>query len=328
MKVVITGGTGFIGSRLAVRCAGAGDSVTVLGQENTPAEAANRAWLEGQGVAIVAGSVTDAGAVARCVDGAEAVYHLAAAQHEAHRSDRHFHEVNVSGTQRMLEAAGRAGARRFVHGSTIGVYGALGGLIDERSPCQPDNIYGRTKLAGEQCVREFAGSMETVIVRISETYGAGDRRLLKLFRAIDRGRFFMIGGGRNLHHPVYIDDLVDGMRAAAIHPGAAGGLCVLAGPRAVSTADMAAAIAAALGRPPPRLNLPLWPFMAAAWLLETTMRPLGLQPPLHRRRMDFFRKSYEFAPEGAQRLIGYAPAVDFAQGARLTAAWYREQGLL
>jgi len=328
MNVAITGGTGFIGSRLAARCAAAGEAVTVLGQENTPAESANRSWLAQQGVRLVDGSVTDDAAVARCVEGAGVVYHLAAAQHEAHKPDEHFHEVNVRGTVRLLEAAARAGVRRFVHGSTIGVYGALGGLIDEGSPCRPDNIYGRTKLEGEQRVREATGPMETVIVRISETYGPGDRRLLKLFRAVGSGAFFMAGNGRNLHHPVYIDDLVEGMRAAAGRAQAAGGLCVLAGPRAVTTREMVDAVAAALGRPAPRLRLPLWPFLAVAWVLESTMRPFGLQPPLHRRRMDFFRKSYEFSLARARELLGYAPAVEFSEGARRTAAWYREQGML
>ena len=103
---------------------------------------------------------------------------------------------------------------------------------------------------------------------------------------------------------------------------------MLPGRQAVTTDEMVAAVAAAVGRPSPRLRLPLWPFSAAAIVLETTLRPLGIQPPLHRRRMDFFRKSFTFAGAKAERLLGFTPEIDFAQGAKLTAEWYREIGEL
>jgi nucleoside-diphosphate-sugar epimerase len=91
---------------------------------------------------------------------------------------------------------------------------------------------------------------------------------------------------------------------------------------------MVAAIASALGRRPRRLRLPMWPFLAAAVAFEATLRPLGIQPPLHRRRLDFFRKTFVFSTTKAESLLGFVPRVGFAEGARETAAWYREHGLL
>jgi len=328
-RILVTGGTGFIGSRLALRCRADGEEVHVLSPSGTPGEQARARELRAAGVTIVDASVTDAQAVRQACAEVDTLYHLAAAQHEANVPDRYFHDVNVEGTRTVLRAAADAAIPRIVHGSTIGVYGTgSGSPVTDDSPLEPDNIYGVTKLAGERVAQELAGSIPVVIVRISETYGPSDGRLLKLFRGIAAGRFVMIGPGTNLHHPVYVDDLVDGLRQAAATPSAAGRPMVCAGPDTITTDEMVAAIAAAVGRRPPRVRIPLAPLLAAAAVLETTLGPLGVQPPLHRRRMNFFVKSFRFTSATARELIGYRPKVSFAEGADRTAAWYREQGLL
>ncbi len=329
MLIAITGGTGFIGSRLALRLLDRGHQVRIIGLANQPVEKDNAARVAAAGGEVCLASVTDRPALAAALAGAEIVFHLAAAQHEANMADDHFVEVNVRGTENMLEAAAAAGVRRFVHGSTIGVYGSgAGGVLDEESPTRPDNNYGRTKLQGEAAVADFAGRLSTVIIRISETFGPGDRRLLKLFRGIHRRMFFVIGPGRNLHHLVYIDDLIDGLWLAATHEAAVGQTFILTGREPVTTGDMVREIAAAVGAPVPRLRLPLPPFLWLAALLEGLLRPLGIQPPLHRRRMDFFRKSFAFSIDRAASQIGYVPRIAFAEGAHQTAAWYREEGLI
>ena len=328
-RVLVTGGTGFIGSQLALRCRAEGEEVRVLSPCRTPGEELRARDLRAAGVEIVDASVTDAAAVRRACGGVNTLYHLAAAQHEANVPDDYFHQVNVDGTRTVLRAAADAGVPRVVHGSTIGVYGVGGeDPVTDDSPLEPDNIYGITKLAGERVAQQMAADIPVVIVRISETYGPSDGRLLKLFRAIATRRFVMIGPGRNLHHPVYVDDLVEGLRQAAAAGGAVGHVMVLAGPDAITTDEMVAAIARAVGRRSPRLRIPLLPVMAAAAVLETTLRPLGIQPPLHRRRMNFFVKGFRFTGRDARELIGYRPNVSFAEGAARTAAWYRGQGLL
>ena len=103
---------------------------------------------------------------------------------------------------------------------------------------------------------------------------------------------------------------------------------VLSGPDAVTTDEMIANIAAALDHRAPRVRVPLTPLLWTATVLETTLRPLGIQPPLHRRRMNFFIKSFDFTCATAREHLNYRPVVDFAEGARRTAAWYREQDLL
>jgi nucleoside-diphosphate-sugar epimerase len=327
-NILITGGTGFIGSRLALRAGAAGHAVAVFAQTNTDAERAARAELEKAGVTVIPGSVTEREAVGDAIRGHDLVFHLAAAQHEMNISEQRYQDVNVGGTQNVIDACIEGGVRRLVYGSTIGVYGVPAGSLDERSPVDPDNLYGRTKLAAERLVVAHQDRLSVVAVRISETYGPGDQRLVKLFQAVQRGAFFMIGDGRNLHHPIFIADLIDGLLRAGEADLPSGEVFVLAGKEVVSSSQMVATIAEELGRPTPRRRAPMWPFTMAAVVLETALRPLGIQPPLHRRRLDFFRKSFSFSGRKAADMLGFQPAVGFREGIREAAAWYRAIGKL
>jgi dihydroflavonol-4-reductase len=328
MRILVTGATGFIGSRLVLMAREASHEVVAAGQLNNPVETGRSEELADHDVQVMTGSLLDAGFVASLVAGCDAVIHLAAAQHEANVPDEHFERVNVDATRMLLEAAIAAGVTRFVYGSTIGVYGSASeGQLDEDSPPRPENIYGRTKLEAEQLVKSHGGRIDVVVIRISETYGPGDFRLLKLFRAINRGRFLLVGPCINQRQVIHVDDLSRGLLLGATHVDAVGETFVLAGRETMTTREMVNAIAAALGRPPPRLKVPLWPFSLAAVVLETTLRPLGIQPPLHRRRLDFFRKSFLFSTDKAKNRLGFVPVVTFAEGSRQTARWYAEKGL-
>lgn len=330
MKMLVTGGTGFIGARLALEARSRGHSVVVAGQLNSDAERTRARELEARGVNLEQGPLQDPAYARRIVEGCSLVIHLAAAQHEANVPDSYFFDVNVTGTRSLLDACRVAGVERFVYGSTIGVYGESSGApLDENSPPRPVNVYGRSKLAAEELVRSYRGdALELCIVRISETYGPGDFRLLKLFRAVNRGRFFMIGSGSNRRQPIYVADMVRGLLLAGAHPAAVGETFVMAGDETLSTHDVVQEIANALHRPPPRWRVPLWPFLAAAVVMERTLAPLGIQPPLHRRRLDFFRKSFLFSTAKARALLDFAPTVSFRSGASETAAWYRDNGFL
>ena len=328
MRLLVTGGTGFIGSRLALAAADAGHHVVAAGMVTSPPTAANCEQLRRAGIEVHVATIDELVQMPSVLEGVDAIIHLAAAQHEMNVPDAHFHRVNVAGTAALLAAGKTAGVGRFVHGSTIGVYGGLGGLVDETTPPAPENIYGVTKLEAERLVLAEAANMSVAIVRISEVYGPGDRRLLKLFKAIRSKRFFHLGRGDNLHHPIFVDDLVRGLLLMAVHPAAAGEVFILPGKDVVTTNDMVAAVASAVEAPPPSLRLPLWPFLAVAGILETTLRPLGIQPPLHRRRMDFFRKSFRLDGSKAVSLLGFAPMVGFVEGAQRTARWYQECGML
>jgi nucleoside-diphosphate-sugar epimerase len=166
------------------------------------------------------------------------------------------------------------------------------------------------------------------VLRPGAIYGPGETRLLKLFRAIARGRYAIVGSGRAFYHPVYIDDLLDGYLRALEHPAAVGEAFIVAGPHYVSQRELAATIARHTGGRVLPFRIPAAPIRLAGAIVEAVCVPLGLEPPLHRRRVDFWTKSRAFSIEKARRVLGYAPRVDVDEGVARTARAYREAGWL
>jgi nucleoside-diphosphate-sugar epimerase len=190
-------------------------------------------------------------------------------------------------------------------------------------------VYQRTKLEGEQLARQAAErfGIEVTVARPSGIYGPGDRRLLKLFRSTVR-RLPTLGSGQIYYHTTYIDDLVEGFRLCGEHPAAANHTYILAGAEVTRLNDLIALIADVAGVEPPSLHLPVWPFWVAGAVCEAVCVPLGVEPPLYRRRVDFFTKSRAFDINRARAEIGYAPRVGLREGITRTLDWYREHGWL
>ena len=164
--------------------------------------------------------------------------------------------------------------------------------------------------------------MELVVFRPTGIYGPGDLRLLKFIRMIARGRFFMIGDGMPRYHLTYIDDLIDGIILCGTKMKAANEIFILGGPEAPTLNDWENIVADELRVSRPKLHLPVEPFMITARLLETICKPLGITPPLHTRRMDFFAKNRAFDIRKARDLLGYDPNIDVREGMHRTIQWY------
>jgi nucleoside-diphosphate-sugar epimerase len=328
MNVLVTGATGFTGGHLARHLVREGRRVAALVR---PPSLARAASLREAGIEIRPGDLTDRDAVRRAIEGCEVVYHIAATYREAGQSDAAYARVNVEGTRHVLEGARAAGARRVVHCSTGGVHGHIESPpADEDAPFAPGDVYQRTKLEAERLAAEFGRRepLEVVVARPIGIYGPGDTRFLKMFRGIARGRFPMLGRGEVFYHLTYIDDLVRGFQLCGEVPAAAGRTYILAGPEYTTLKELVALVAAELGVAPPRIHLPVWPVWLLGALCEAVCVPLRIEPPLYRRRVDFYSKSRAFDTARARTELGYNPAVDLRTGIGRTAAWYRSQGLL
>ena len=171
--------------------------------------------LKADGIAVAAGDIREAGAVERAAQGVEVIYHIAAIYRQAGLREDEYRAVNARAVATVIEAASRAGVRRVVHCSTVGVHGDVEHPpADEDAPLRPGDIYQVTKLEGEQAARDAAArtGVEVVIARPTGIYGPGDRRLLKLFRGVARRRFVVLGSGEIFYHLTHIDDLVEGFR--------------------------------------------------------------------------------------------------------------------
>lgn len=330
MTVLVTGATGFTGGHLAATLARQGDGVRALVRPKSRARF-DRSPLPAAGVQAVEGDLGDRAALMRATEGVEVVYHIAATYREAGQPDSAYRAINVDGTRNLLEAARSGGTRRLVHCSTGGVHGHIEHPpADEDAPLNPGDVYQETKLEAEQLARQFGldTGLDVVVARPIGIYGPGDTRFLRMFRGLKRGRFPMLGSGRAFYHLTYIDDLVEGFRLCGTHAAAAGRTYILAGPRYTTLEELVALVARELGVRPPRIHWPVWPFWTAGVLCEMICVPLRVEPPLYRRRVDFYTKSRAFDTKRARTELGFAPKVDLEEGIHRTADWYRQQNLL
>ena len=138
----------------------------------------------------------------------------------------------------------------------------------------------------------------------------------------------MIGRGDNLHHLIFIDDLIEGLFQAAELDEAVGNIFVVAGTKPLTSNEMVNEIAKFFKTKIPKFHLPLSLVLLLAYVMEGVLRPLHIQPPLHRRRIDFFRKSFYFSQEHARKKLKFYPKIDFSEGVTKTAKWYQEMNLL
>jgi nucleoside-diphosphate-sugar epimerase len=325
-KILVTGAAGFTGGNLTRRLAADGHMVRAFVRE--PALCTD---LTNLGVEVVKGDLRDSDSVRAAMSGVDLVYHIGALFRPENVSRQDMWDVNVQGTKNMLDAAEEAGVRRFVHCSTIGVHGDVENPpANEESPYAPKDYYQESKTEGEQLVRRYMDEhrLPVSIFRPAGIYGPGDLRFLKLVKPIKNGRFVMIGSGKTRFHMVYIDDLVDGILLCGTKPQALGQIYILAGCDPVALNDLVKMVADILHVPPPRWRIPYAPVFMAGHLCELVFKPLGIHPPLYRRRVSFFKNTRWFDITKAQQELGFNPKIDVRCGIERTARWYQQEGVL
>ena len=325
-KVLVTGATGFAGSHLAQRLLQDGHEVRVFIRPGRDVSD-----LELLGAQIAHGDLVDRESVNQAMDGIETVYHIAALFRKAGLPDSAYWAVNCHGTVNLLKAAQENSVNRFLHCSTVGVLGHIEDPpADETRPYHPGDIYQTTKCEGEKAVLAFhrdRGLPETV-VRPAGIYGPGDRRWLKLFKPIARRMFAMLGSGETLIHMIYISDLVDAFVLAANNPNAVGRVYIAGGERYVTLNELASTIAGAVGVSDSFLHIPFTPVRVMSGIVEDVCKIIHMEPPIYRRRVDFFAHDRAFDITRAQTELGYAPKVSLEEGIRRTADWYKGQKLI
>lgn len=325
MQVLVTGATGFTGGRLAEMLCARGEDVVALARPT-----ADTARLERLGAKIITGDIRSAEDVRRAAEGCEHIYHVAALYRSAKHADSVYEEVNVGGTSNVLDAARALGTERVVHCSTVGVHGDVPNLpVDEDAPYAPGDIYQITKLAGEMKAQSaIEDGLPVTIARPAGIYGPGDMRFHKLFSTIQSGKFRMIGTGEVVYHFTYVDDVCRGLMACADTANEPGGTYIICGKDFHPLTEVVRIASDCVGTPLRRGSIPVGPVMLAATICEGVCKPLGVEPPLFRRRLDFFTKNRAFDGSKAERELGFVPQVPLEEGFRRTAAWYFENGHL
>jgi len=328
MRILVTGATGFIGSRLALRARAAGHEVVAAGRRLNDRLSAQ---FSAASIDVALGDVTDREYVASIMPGITHVCHLAAAWQETGVPQEYFHKVTVEGARNVAEEAHKHGAAKLVHCSTSGVHSrSSGGIISESSPIEVVNAYEVAKIEAERMLFAHAKStgLPTIILRPADGYGPGDMRLLKLFRAVAKQRFPLIGTGAGHRHMIFVDDICDAFLAACTAPAPEPQAVILAGPEVVTLKELLQRLVRVLGVGRYGFDLPLAPMRVIAAITEDVCSVLKVSPPLYRRRLDFYTVDVQYDIRKSGELLQWTPKVQLDAGLRLAADWYRREGLL
>lgn len=328
MTTLVTGATGFVGSRVARALLAEGREVRVSVRPGS-----DRRNLEGLDVEIVEADLGDADSLMRAVAGCGCLYHVAADYRLWVRDPREIYRTNVEGTRMLLRAAAAAGVPRMVYTSSVATLGLPGGQTpgDEDTPVTLDDMIGhykRSKYLAERAAVEMAreDGLAVVIVNPSAPVGPGDLRPTPTGQMIvdaASGRMpAFVDTGLNI---VHVDDVARGHLLAERHgrPGE----CYVLGGENMSLRQILTAVAQLTGRPPPTLRLPHAVPLVAAWFSESAARLTGRTPTLTLEGARLARKFMYFRSDKAERELGYRarPAREALADA---VAWFEAHGYL
>jgi nucleoside-diphosphate-sugar epimerase len=327
MKALVTGATGFTGSALVKKLLQDGHEVKVIVRDRSKVIDDNN----NSNFIIIEGDIINLKDVEKAIDGVDTVFHVAAVYRTAGISEDIYWATHVKGTENLLKAAYKEKVNKFVHCSTVGVHGHIEKPpADENYRFKPGDIYQITKLEGEKKALEFYKSkgLPVTIIRPTAIYGPGDTRLLKLFKLASKSITVVLGSGEIKYHMVYIDDLIQGFMLAAKTETGVGQSFIIGGSEVLTLNELLDTISDLMNSSNKKIHLPAWPFQMAGTICEKICIPLKIDPPIYRRRVDFFTKSRAFNIEKAQHVLGYEPKTPIREGLFRTLQWYKQQSMI
>ena len=309
MKTLVTGGSGFIGSRLVDALRAEGHDVVILDLVVSP---------RFRDITLQ-GDVADPVVVARAMEGVEVVFNLAAQHRDDVRPISRYYDTNVTGMRVLCAEMVRRGIDRMVFTSSVAVYGFDTDDCREDAEKRPDNDYGKSKWEAEGVLREWlegGGARRALVIRPCVVFGPANRgNVYNLIAQVMSGRFLMIGSGRNRKSIAYVENVVDAIMFVSR----------LGQSTVVNYADkpdmdmntLVATIADAGHRSVPRLRLPRAAGMVAGGMLDAAARLTGRSFPLSRVRVHKFCANSVVNADRI-RSLGFVPKVTLEAGLRQT----------
>ncbi len=303
----VTGASGCIGSALTARLSGDNWRVTALVRD-----AAQASFLkQWPNVELVTGDLAERERIATAMNGCEAVFHLAAKVHAASNTPPlEFTRANVDGTHNVAAAAIENRVKHFVFFSTVAVYAESDDALDETSATLPATAYGASKLESERVVLE--SGLSATVLRLPVVYGKRDRgNVAKLIEAIRRGRYFIVGDGRNLKSMVAVENVVDAALLATNKQ--AHGAYIVTDARPYSQTEIATTIAELLGCHRPK-HLPRAPLLLAGRAADVVGKLTGIALPISADRILKLSNNTRFSGNRIERELGFKPRVTLREG--------------
>lgn len=314
-----------MGSHLVEALLSGGDDVRCLLRP-----ASDRRWLEGLDYEPVLGTLDDEDSLARAVVGADVIYHCAGAT-KARKAEL-LYRVNAEGTANLADAClAQPAPPLFIYVSSQAAAGPCGadGVRREADECAPVSGYGRSKLAGERALHKRAAELPFVILRPSAVYGPRDTEMLLFFKFINKGVEPALGWDDRYVNLCYVTDLAEALILAGSCERARGEAYFVAHDEVWDWRGVSRAAAAALGVKTMTVRVPKVVLFGAATIAELAATLSGKVATLNRERARVMLEEQWLCDiNKARQELGFTPRVGFAEGARLTAAWYRQQGWL
>lgn len=319
MRVLVTGSSGYIGPYLVDALMERGHYVIGLDRA-LPSSTEPHTFVQGE----LTDDETIEKALAHDVD---TVVHLAAARADWGLSDAEYIRDNVTATRRLIDVASNAGVSRWVHYSTVGVFGPSDVPLDDSAPRAPRDIYGETK-ADAEALFDVLGTanpeMEITVIRPSAVFGPGNPDNTNVYRLIDaiyRRRFVMIGDGDNTKTVSYLPNLVEAtlFLMDRMTPGVSKYIYVDS--PALTTRELVDRIYGQLGRKVPRWGLPLPVARSLAYPSDLAARFIKVDLPITSARIQKFCRSTYF-DRRALDATGFEPPHSPAEALSATVDWY------
>ena len=324
--VFLTGANGFVGSHIVRALLDRKYRIRALTRPK-----ADCSRIEGLDVERVIGDLDDVRALREGVRGADFIIHNAGRVRAP--SPEAYHHANCLGTIKLLDAVEEAAPniRRFVYVSSQAAGGPSpqGRPKVEDDPNVPHTPYGESKLAGEQAVMARASKLPVVTVRPPAVYGPEDTAILAVFQTVGWHIKPLFGPQPQHISVVHVQDLVSGILLAMESDAASGQTFFIAEDRPYTLAEMDNLIQQALKTWAIFIRFPAPLLMSIAWTNDMIGKAFGFVPRLNRdKARDFLARNWTCSTEKARRLLGYKSQIAFAEGAKMTAQWYRARGWL
>lgn len=331
MKVMVLGGTGFIGSHLVERLAKNGFDVVVPVRKESKGKTPSI-----DSVQVVETDFLRPGSLDGWMEDVDTVFHLAAIRGSGWSfSDKDVYRVNVGITRNVMESAISQAVKHFIYVSSVSVYGHPSHvLVGEEYPCFPVTRYGQTKYESEKLLREFriGDKPLSTIIRPVITYGPGDTwgMVAKLIFMINSNKYLTVGNGKNRVHLIYIDDLIDGLMLVLNNPAVRGRTYILAGKDPIPINRLVGIISAVLGKRAINLHIPTWFAKLSAQSLEFLSRLLAIhkEPLVTLEKIDIMCRDRAFDLKKAKEDLRFVPKVDYEEGIERTVAWLKGAKLI
>jgi nucleoside-diphosphate-sugar epimerase len=300
-EILVTGAGGFVGQHVVKQLLERGHSVVAMVRRPEQQE-----WLRRLGARVVIGDLRDSKSLVAACSGVRGIINIASTFRSAKIADSVYHDINVQGVKNLFEAAIGSGVRRLIHCSTVGVHGHIEHPpADENTPFAPGDIYQETKLAGELIAQRYFEEQKITggVIRPAMIWGPADTRTAKLIRSVVAGKFFYVGASQALVHFVDVRYLAHCFIEYLLHESLHAQTFIVSGRESLPLREMCNKIAHSAGVPPPKFTLPLSLMRVAARLCEQVCKPLGIEPPLFPRRIEFFTKHRSFDSTAVRQML-------------------------